>query len=103
MLYRGFTYDYLGEANPLIAAEMSSIDLTTPLLNLGVTGVILGWFMLRLETRLSSNENAQNRQARAMLMLVIRLGKKDDILSNEAKGVIAEIDRAEKRVGNASD
>ncbi len=86
-----------------VIAQAGTIDLTTPLINLGVTGIILCWFMLRMETRMNSNENAQNRQARAMLMLVIRLGKKDDTLSVEAKGVIGEIDRAEKRTANMPD
>ncbi len=87
----------------MIFGQIAPVDLTTPLLNLGVTGIVLGWFMTRMERRLNGNENAQNRQTRAMLMLVIRLGKKDDTLSVEAKGVIAEIDRAEKRESRSPD
>lgn len=67
------------------------------LIQAGVAGVVLAWFMFRTEARLKGIENAVDRMARANLLLVLSLRDVNNAAKNEASAVIKEIDDAKAR------
>ena len=89
-------------------ASATTVQYVTPLINLGIAGVMLWWFMARdakLEPRLKSiedkyhqmslgNQEALDRVARSTLLLVISSGLKP--LQEQSQAMISELDKAEE-------
>lgn len=90
--------------------------MESTLLQVGVTGAVLLWFMLRAERRLDAMVTAQDRMrvdvvsaqdrtSRAMLLLVLQIPNADDHARQQARSILAEIERHEhdeqKRSGGA--
>ena len=65
----------------------------------GVAGAVLCWFMLRTEGRLKAIENANDRLARANLLLVVSLHQANETAKEQARVIIKEIDETKVREG----
>jgi hypothetical protein len=87
-------------------ADGDGAAMVTPLLNVGVAGVMLLWFMFKTETRLKSMEEshvksatltqeALDRVARSNLLLVISTGLKP--LQEQANSLSSELDEAQRK------
>lgn len=66
------------------------------LLNLGVAGVVLWWFMSRLETRLKDQAGAMDRMSRAILVSVVTLERLAEPERKRVNAILEELDEAEK-------
>ncbi len=58
----------------------------------GVAIIMLRWFMTDQNVRMKAMENADDRMARAVLILVIALRNANEAAKEEAKAIIKEID-----------
>lgn len=76
-------------------ADAASPDWIGPILQFGVGGGVLIWFMFRCEPRLKAVESAIDRMARSVLLLVITLGSAP--AKEQAQAINREIDEAEAR------
>lgn len=74
-------------------------DWTALLVQGGIAGIVLGWFMWRTEGRLKCIENAVDRMAKANLLLVISLKQANDAAKSEANSLLREIEDARARDG----
>lgn len=92
--------------NLLSLAQSGEVNTVTPLINVGVAGFMLLWFMFRTEPRLKSieesqvkasflNQEALDRVARSNLLLVISNGLKP--FQDQAQAIIVELDEAAKK------
>lgn len=92
-------------ANGLFAAagETSAVQVVTPMINIGVAGVMLWWFMSRTEPRLKSieekqheanlaNQESMDRVARSVLLLVISSGLRP--IQEQSNSIMEELDTA---------
>jgi hypothetical protein len=68
-----------------------SLDLVGPLLQTGIPGVVLAWFMLRSETRFRGMERAVNRMSRSVLLLVVALNTSNEAMRAEADKMLARM------------
>lgn len=80
----------------LIATGMAGWE---PLIQFGIAGVVLGWFMFMTEPRLRAMEASIDRMARSVLMLVIALPHATEATKSQAHGIIAELDEAARQRG----
>jgi hypothetical protein len=87
----------------LLLADATIGDAFTPFVNLGVAGVMLTWFMRRVEPKLERIGDIQNREsmltqealdrvARSNLLLVISSGLKP--LQDQAETLTAELEKS---------
>ena len=58
----------------------------------GILGIVLGWFMLVVTPRLRGIEQAQDRTAKAVLLLTIGLAEASDTVKAKAKELLAQIE-----------
>ena len=63
-----------------------------PLINLGAVGVVLGWFMFRMEPRLEQIEAAIDRLARAQMLLVVAQPDTSPNIRAQAQAILKELD-----------
>lgn len=84
-------------------AQATVGDVITPFVNLGVAGIMLTWFMRRVEPRLERIAEVQHREsmltqealdrvARSNLLLVISSGLKP--LQDQAETISAELEKS---------
>lgn len=85
---------------PILFAQ--TVDWAQPLVNAGALGVVLFWLMVRVETRMKEHdrrmmavENAENRVARAILLLVVSLKSANEAAKGESRAILKEIDVSE--------
>jgi hypothetical protein len=87
----------------VILSQATMSDVATPFVNVGVAGVMLAWFMRRVEPRLEAIRDSQNhesrltqealdRVARSNLLLVISSGLKP--LQDQAETLTVELEKA---------
>ena len=67
-----------------------------PLLQLGAVGCTLAFVLVRLEARLRSVEDAQDRQTRALLLLTLANNNLTPRMRREAEALAEEVQAAEK-------
>lgn len=65
-------------------------ELLTPLLNVGAVGVVLAWFMMRLEGKVAHLEQAADRNTRAMMLLLIGINGLSPQEKRQAKDLLRE-------------
>lgn len=82
---------------PAILANAVSTDWVTLLVQGGVAGVVLAWFMFRTEGRLKAIETSNDRIARSVLLLVLSLRDVNTSAKSEAQKVLKEIDDNQAR------
>lgn len=75
-------------------AEAVSPDWIAPLLQFGIGGGVLVWFMFRSEPRLKAIEQAIDRMSRSVLLLIVTFGS--TVHKEQAKSIEEEINQAEK-------
>lgn len=68
--------------------ETSAIGV---LLQLGVAGVMLAWFMFRIERRMDAGTRAQDRTSRSILLLVVSLSSAEPVVREQARQIMREI------------
>lgn len=78
-------------------AVIEGLDLTVLVVQGGVAGAVLAWFMFRTESRLKAIEAAEDRMARAHLLLVISMHQSNETAKQEARAIVREIDDAHTR------
>jgi hypothetical protein len=66
-------------------------------LQAGIAGIVLAWFMLRLEGVLKSLTTSNDRLARAQLVLVLSLKQASEAAKDEARSGIREIDDSKNK------
>jgi hypothetical protein len=66
-----------------------------PIIQFGVGGGVLVWFMFQSEPRLRAIEAAIDRMARAILLLVISIPGAASAAKEQAEGIKKEIEEAE--------
>lgn len=74
-----------------------STEFMGPLIQAGIPGVVLAWFMLRSEARFRGMEKAVNRMSRSVLLLVVSMDSSNQAVRHEAKGLLAEIEACERK------
>lgn len=77
---------------PTLAADFDF----APLINVGVTGVILAWFLWKHEPRIKAIEEAIDRMSRTLLLFLLELAHVSDAAKLQAKAIIEEIGKAEE-------
>lgn len=77
-----------------LIAQAASQDWIPPVLQFGIGGGVLVWFMFRSEPRLKAIEQAIDRLNRAVLLLIVTFG--GNVHREQAKAIEEEIDEAEK-------
>lgn len=77
-----------------LAEAASNPDWIGPLLQFGVGGGVLVWFMFRSEPRMKGIESAIDRNTRSTLLLVIALGPA--AAKEQANMILQEVNEAEK-------
>lgn len=83
----------------ILLAEVSAPSGTAwvaPILQFGVGGGVLVWFMLSCTPRLKGIESAIDRLARSILLLVVALPQANEPTKTQARAIITEVDDAEK-------
>lgn len=68
----------------------------SPLLNAGVIGVVLWWFMQQTTVRLDKMNDAINRMTRAQLLTLLNLENLDSRTKEAAQSLLKELDDATK-------
>lgn len=68
----------------------------TPLINLGIAGIMLAWFMIRVEVRLRAIETAVQQYTRAQLVMLIEIKRTSDEAKVQAQQIINDIDASQK-------
>lgn len=63
-----------------------------PLANFGFAAVVLGWVLLRVETRLERAERAVDRMTRALMLDLAARGDTPLSIKEQALGIVREID-----------
>ncbi len=66
----------------------------TTLANVGVAGIVLGWFMFVVTPQLKGIESAIDRMSRAILILVIEMASSSVGAKTQAQTIIDEIKTA---------
>ncbi len=82
---------------PIIAQV---VDWSGVAVQIGASGVaifMLRWFMTDQHVRMKAMENADDRMARAVLILVIALRNANEAAREEARAIIKEIDVSQER------
>lgn len=64
------------------------------MINSGAIGVVLLWFMLRMEPRMRGIEASIDRIARALMIAVIALRGVDRAIAEQAQEIVNEVDAA---------
>lgn len=72
-------------------------QLIAPLLQTGVAGAILAWFMFRLEPRIRSLEESIDRQVRAMMLDLMAHNQLRSETVRQLQQIVEEIDRKTAR------
>lgn len=62
-----------------------------PLLNIGAVGVILAWFMLRMEPRMKAMEDALNRFSRVQLLDMVSRSDAPPAVREQAQTILNEM------------
>lgn len=68
-------------------------NIAAALANLGAVGLILKWFMGRVETLMQENTRALNRMTRTQLLAMINSPVTHEPIKEQAKEVLKELDR----------
>lgn len=82
--------------HPVLAQAMDLTPLLTPLIQAGIPGIMLAWFMFRNEKKLSAIEQAIDRMTRSALLLALSAST-SDVANVEVRKLIAECDDAAAR------
>lgn len=61
------------------------------LIQLGAMGIVLGWLMYRVESRLDRGERAMDRLSRALLLDLVSRSDTTEALKAQARVVLGEI------------
>lgn len=77
----------------MLAQVSANPDWVSPIIQFGIGGGVLVWFMFRSEPRMKKIEEAIDRLARAVLINAITYG--NDVQKEQANLIIKEIDKAE--------
>ncbi len=80
---------------PLIIGDPGALEIAAPLLNIGGIGVVLFWFMWKMEPRLRSMESTIDRNSRAEMIGVLAMTWVPDPLKDQARAIVKEVDDAE--------
>lgn len=67
------------------------MSIETALLQAGVAGVVLAWFMLRAERRIDRVESALDRLTRAQMLTLIARADVEEMVKEQARAVLAEL------------
>lgn len=70
-----------------------------PLANLGVTGIILWWFMVRQEKRSKATEEATDRCTTALTILLLELEHASEFAKERARELQGQVEEARKKRG----
>lgn len=79
-----------------LADAASSFEWIAPILQFGVGGGVLVWFMLSVTPRLKGIEAAIDRLARSILLLIVSLPNATDVGKKQAEVIKGEVDDAER-------
>lgn len=79
----------------LLGIESAQPDWIAPIIQFGVGGGVLLWFMFKSEPRLRAIEASIDRMARSILLLVVSHSGSNDALRTQATEIIKEIDVAQ--------
>lgn len=60
---------------------------------LGVTGAILGWFMMRAESKLQSVERAIDRLSKVILLELVSRRESNSMIVEQAKDLLRDLER----------
>lgn len=72
-----------------------NVDLS-PLLNTGVAGVIIWWFMTRAEVHLREQAAAMDRMSRSVLLAVLAMETLSTPDRKRVQSILAELDEADR-------
>ncbi len=75
----------------------ASTEFMAPLLQAGIPGVVLAWFMIRSEARFRGMEKAVNRMSRSVLLLVVSMDSSNHAVRAEANELLEEINAANRK------
>lgn len=82
----------LSDVIPPGIAQDGSVTWWAPLINTGAIGIVLGWFMIRMEPRMRAIEASIDTVSRALMLSVLSMKFGDRGLQEQAQAIIAEID-----------
>lgn len=75
---------------------MEDISGVGPLINIGAIGCVLAWFLIKLDPRIKSMEDAIDRNTKSMLLIVINSQTASPGLKNVAQEIIKELEESRK-------
>lgn len=64
---------------------------TAPLLQLGVSGIMLWWFMVRIESRMDQWRQALDRQSRTQLLVLVALPGVSESIKAQSRVLLEEL------------
>ncbi len=76
---------------------IAQIQDMSPLLQFGIAGIMLGWFMFIVTPALRSIERSQDWTTKAVLMLTLGLEEAGMETKRQAKELLAQIELKEKK------
>lgn len=82
----------LADVVPPGIAPDGSVTWWAPLINTGAIGIVLGWFMLRMEPRMRAIEASIDTVSRALMLSVLSMKACDKGLQEQAQAIVSEID-----------
>lgn len=74
----------------------SAVPWVAPILQFGVGGGVLVWFMLSCTPRLKAIESSMDRMAKSVLLLIVSMPTPTEAGKQQARVLIGEIEEAEK-------
>lgn len=82
----------IAEVTPPGMTPDGSVTWWAPLINTGAIGVVLGWFMLRMEPRMRAIEAAIDTISLALMIAVLAMKNLDRSISEQAQAIKDRLD-----------